>query len=177
MVPAKGRPGKEMPSSSAVTAPSDAPALTPNVDPSARGFRRSPCMAAPHSASDAPHSAVAITRGRRTLRMIVRDMPCGSSIPHSAFQTAATVSPRGTATLPSDTHRHSVAAVNRHSATYAYQGSPPDGRSARLMPRAARPRPCRRRSRTDPAPHPAAAGRDGRSCPRRHCKRRRFSRP
>ena len=170
IVPAKGRPGKEMPSSSAVTAPSEAPALTPKVDPSAKGLRSSPCMAAPHSASAPPHSAVASTRGRRTPRMIVRETPWGTSSPHMAFQMAAAVSPMGTATLPSDTHRHSVAAVNRHSTAYPYQGSPPDGRTARLMPQAARPHPHHRRSRTDPAPHPAGAGRDGRSYPRRHCK-------
>jgi len=101
------------PSASAITAPSDAPADTPSVEPSASGLRRSPCIAAPHRDSDAPTSATFITRGRRTLTMMFFATPAGAGFPSSAQKIAVRVSFGATDTLPTQTHSSMAASSAR----------------------------------------------------------------
>ena len=66
MVPLNRRPGTEKPKAMEQMAPRLAPAETPSVDPSARGFFNKPCMQAPHRESAAPESEAHRIRGRRT---------------------------------------------------------------------------------------------------------------
>lgn len=66
----KGNPGMEIPRAIASTAPKPAPEETPRVPPSARGFLRSPCIAAPEIAKDAPTKDAFITLGSLTANII-----------------------------------------------------------------------------------------------------------
>lgn len=77
MVPAKGRAGKVMPKAMAHTAPKAAPEETPSVEPSARGFFKSPCIAAPARERAAPVSAVQSTLGSRTDSRMEALVPAG----------------------------------------------------------------------------------------------------
>ena len=85
MVPAKGRLGNVMPKAIAITAPKDAPEETPSVEPSANGFFRSPCIAAPAKESAAPTSATHKTRGSRTVSIIVAESSADCSFPKIAL--------------------------------------------------------------------------------------------
>ena len=82
IVPAKGRLGSVTPKAMAMTAPSDAPDETPSVEPSASGFLRSPCIAAPARDKAVPVSATHKTRGRRMGRM-EETRPVGNASPVS----------------------------------------------------------------------------------------------
>ena len=78
MLPAKGRLGNVMPNARAMIAPRDAPEDTPMVVPSARGFFKRPCIAAPHTDRDAPTRVTHSTRGRRTVgMMLAARLPAG----------------------------------------------------------------------------------------------------
>ena len=96
----------------ASAAPSDAPELTPSVEPSASGLRSSPCMAQPPSASIAPTSATHSTRGRRVYRMMATAEPLGCSQPAMARKMISAVSWKGMLTLPTPMHRISVSTVS-----------------------------------------------------------------
>ncbi len=76
-VPAKGMFGMVIPKAMATTAPRDAPEETPRVDPPARGFFSSPCMAPPHRDRLAPVSMTASTRGRREVSKMAGAVPAG----------------------------------------------------------------------------------------------------
>ena len=105
------KPGTVMPKAMDSTAPSDAPEATPIVEPSARGFRNRPCIAAPHRDSEAPTSAADSTRGRRMVMMMDCVMPPAGSVPNRPLETARNTVRTGTATLPADTQTTSVTSV------------------------------------------------------------------
>ena len=111
MVPAKGSEGIVTPKAMAMTAPKEAPEDTPRVEPSAKGFLRSPCMAAPQRDSAAPVKATQRTLGRRTDRIMDVTEPSGSAFPTIAFQTTVMVSLNGMFTLPMHTQRRTVKMV------------------------------------------------------------------
>lgn len=95
----------------AITAPKEAPDETPRVEPSARGFFSSPCIAPPHIDKDAPTSATQITLGSLTDKMIGLDIPSGTGKPQMLFQINRAVSFRGMLTLPTQTHNAKTATV------------------------------------------------------------------
>ena len=105
------------PMTMAMMAPRAAPEETPMVEPSARGLRSSPCMAAPHMDKDAPASVTHSTRGSRTFSMMFLAMFWGIGRPQTAFHTAVTVSEKVILTLPTQMHstmvRNSAADRNR----------------------------------------------------------------
>src|SRR5699024_2627878 len=63
--------GREIPKKIVITAPTDAPEDTPNVNGSANGFRNKPWKAAPAIARDAPIIPDKITRGSRIFHTIL----------------------------------------------------------------------------------------------------------
>lgn len=68
--PPKGIDGMLMSKAMAKTAPRPAPDETPRVPPSARGFLKSPCMAAPARERHAPTRQALRTLGNLTARII-----------------------------------------------------------------------------------------------------------
>ena len=127
--PANERLGMLIPKAIAMTAPSEAPDDTPNVEPSASGLRNKPCMAAPQSESDAPTSATHSTRGRRTEIMIDWEIPAGTGNPNKVLQIAVTVSKTGMVTLPRQTHMIITARVARLNIIYSNALNPSDRKS------------------------------------------------
>jgi hypothetical protein len=95
----------------AITAPREAPDETPSVEPSARGFFSSPCIAPPHIDRDAPTRATQITLGSLTDSIIGFDIPSGTGKPQMLFQIARAVSFSGMLTLPTQTHNAKTATV------------------------------------------------------------------
>ena len=85
------------------------------VDPSASGFRSSPCMAAPLIDKAAPASVTHSTRGRRTFKMIFLAIFSGTGNPQTAFQTAVTVSESLIGTLPTQMQR--IIVISRAAAS------------------------------------------------------------
>ena len=111
IVPAKGRDGKLTPKAIAMTAPSDAPDDTPSVEPSARVFLKSPCMAAPASTRAAPVRATHSTRGSRTGTMTERARLFSEGRPFTASQITLKISLAGMLTLPRQRHSKKTAIV------------------------------------------------------------------
>jgi|SRR5690554_1927371 hypothetical protein len=109
IVPVKGKEGILMPKAIAITAPSDAPDDTPRVEPSARGFRNSPCIAPPQMERDAPVSATQITLGNLTDRIIDGiAIVSGIGMPQRKFHIVVIVSLMGIVTLPTETQSAKV---------------------------------------------------------------------
>lgn len=109
-----------MRSAIATTAPSAAHEDTPKVELSAKGFRSSPCMAAPEIERAAPTRADRITRGRRTFNTItikLSDMFAILPIPKTLLSIIFTVSDREILTLPVDTESKKVkTSIAKHRA-------------------------------------------------------------
>ena len=134
MVPPSCEPGSVTPSASARTAPSDAPEDTPSVEPSASGLRSSPCIAAPHSESDAPVIATQSTRGRRTLSRILADTPSGIGLRSSAHSSTRSVSAGGMDTLPTQTHSSMAPSSAHSSSANEHRERCSDGAFIRFLP-------------------------------------------
>ena len=108
----QGSPGIVTPKAMAMIAPRLAPEETPRVDPSASGFFKRPCMAAPPRLRLAPTMATHSTRGSRTGRMMEAASlysVCGA--PVRALTMQRTVAFSGSETLPTQMHSSSTAAV------------------------------------------------------------------
>lgn len=119
MVAPPENPGICSPSAIAKTAPKDAPLETPRVEPSAKGFRKSPCIAPPQSESAAPERATQSTLGRRTETMMARAAASSDAKPKIAPKTELSASFKGTATLPTQTQSKKIASVARDIIMYA----------------------------------------------------------
>ena len=107
----KGRNGILSPKAMESAAPREAPVETPRVEPSARGFFRRPCIAAPHMESEAPVSATQSTLGSRTesrMEAVLAGMFSGRGEPVSAEYRTARVSAGEIATLPAQTQTKPV---------------------------------------------------------------------
>jgi len=125
MVPAKGSDGMVMPNAMAKAAPNAAPDDTPSVEPSAKGFLSSPCMAPPQRESDAPVRATQMTRGNRTDSIIDGDaIVSGIGIPQTEFHIMVKVSFSGTLTLPTETQKIKTKNVAPANNTYSYMRKP-----------------------------------------------------
>jgi hypothetical protein len=125
IVPANGRDGRVIPKAIAITAPREAPDDTPRVDPSARGFLKRPCIAAPQREIDAPVSATEITRGSLTDRMIAGEViVSGIGRDNNVFHSIVTVSFRGIFTLPTETQMAKVTIVTKKKSRYSVRRKP-----------------------------------------------------
>lgn len=96
-----GTLGIVIPSAIDKTAPSDAPAETPKVPPSASGFFRSPCIAAPEIAKDPPTNITLKTLGILTFNTI-EEFGDDNTFPVIFEIIILKTSPNGIDTLPID---------------------------------------------------------------------------
>ena len=120
IVPAPENQGICAPKAIASTAPNDAPLDTPNVEPSARGFRSIPCMAAPQRDSAAPVNATQSTLGSRTETIIARDTSSGeAALPVTEPQMFLKTSDTGTVTLPKQMHSTKTVVVTSSITAYS----------------------------------------------------------
>lgn len=124
IVPANGSEGNDMPNAMAITAPRLAPEDTPSVEPSASGFFKRPCIAAPQSESDAPVSATHSTRGSRTVSIIDAGSSFGMSSPSIARRNISAVLFSGTFTLPKHTQATAVNMAAAANIMYSYTLKP-----------------------------------------------------
>ena len=113
IVPANGRLGSVIPKTIATAAPREAPVETPIVEPSASGFFKRPCIAAPQTESDAPVRRTHSTLGSRTLRRMLVSDTTGSFSPVMTERIPSlrirSVSFNGMLTLPRQMHRKKTA--------------------------------------------------------------------
>ena len=110
--PEKGSRGSWKPKAIASAAPREAPLEMPNVEPSASGFFKSPCMAAPHTEREAPLSATQSTRGKRTASRMEAVPGSDASVPVSAARKTCRHSLTGMSTLPRQTAASIAASVS-----------------------------------------------------------------
>ena len=124
IVPAKGRAGKVMLKAMAMTAPNAAPEETPRVEPSASGFFKRPCMAAPAKANEAPTKATHITRGRRTVRRMEAEYSSGNLPEPNRYPMPSLkiciASRKGILTLPRQTQAKRIATVITVKRAYSH---------------------------------------------------------
>ena len=119
IVPAKGKEGNVISNAIARTAPRDAPEETPRVEPSAKGFFKSPCIATPPRDNAAPVNATQMTRGSLTDKIMETAEDWGIGFFIIAFVMMETVSLKGILALPMHTQRTIVNSITLMKATYA----------------------------------------------------------
>ncbi len=88
-----------------------APEETPSVDPSARGLRKSPCMAPPHRERAAPSRGDAEAHAAADEDNDGLGNPLGDRSPKIVFQIAVSVSRTGMLTLPDTDESTMVASI------------------------------------------------------------------
>lgn len=118
--------GSLMPRAREITAPNAAPEDTPKVEPSARGFLKTPCMAAPQRERAAPHSATLITLGSRMFRIMLACVPGWSELPVNLEKITSNISLIRIDTLPVQMHNNITTQVSAASRAQICNEDNPD---------------------------------------------------